>query len=102
MSKSTGSHSSRKAAKQIEKPPTPYPDLPLTPHNSGAWMKKINGRIRYFGKWGHVVDGVLTRIQEDGCWADALKLYQEQAEDLHAAGSHVSVRHPARTARTKA
>ena len=37
-------------------------------------MKKINGRIYYFGKWGHVVDGKLTQIREDDCWADALKL----------------------------
>src|SRR2546423_3306958 len=84
MSQSTRPNRSRKAAPSIDKPPKPYPDFPLTPHNSGAWMKKINGRIHYFGKWGRVVDGVLTRIQEDGCWADALKLYQAQAEDLYA------------------
>jgi integrase len=47
-------------------------------------MKKINGRIHYFGKWGKVVDGVLTRIQEDGCWQEALKEYEAQKEDLHA------------------
>jgi len=47
-------------------------------------MKKINGHIVYFGKWGRVVKGVLTRIQDDGAWADALKLYQSQAEALHA------------------
>jgi integrase len=32
----------------IEKP---RPDFPLTPHKgSGQWCKKINGRVRYFGK----------------------------------------------------
>lgn len=84
MANPTRSQPSRKAAKAIDKPPKPYPDFPLTPHNSGKRMKKINGRIHYFGKWGHVVDGVLTRIREDGCWADALKEYQEQADDLYA------------------
>lgn len=82
MDHPTESGPARKPA--IDKPPKPYPDFPLTPHNSGAWMKKINGRIHYFGKWGHVVGGKLTRIQEDGCWADALKHYQAEAEDLHA------------------
>lgn len=84
MDNPTDSQAPRKAAKTVDKPPKPYPDFPLTPHNSGAWMKKINGNIHYFGKWGRVVGGKLTRIQEDGCWADALKLYQAQAEDLHA------------------
>ncbi len=77
-----GSSPSRKAA--IDKPPKPYPAFPLTPHNSGAWMKKINGTIHYFGKWGRVVDGVLTRIQEDGCWAKALAMYEAQKNDLYA------------------
>ncbi len=73
---------SRKATK-LDKPPKPYPDFPLTPHNGGAWMKKINGRIHYFGKWGRIVDGVMIRIENDG-WADALQLYKAQADDLHA------------------
>lgn len=80
MDNPTESGPSRKA----DKPPKPYPDFPLTPHNSGAWMKKIKGRIHYFGKWGRVVDGKLVRIREDGDWAKALQLYEEQAEALHA------------------
>src|SRR5260370_18333137 len=84
MANPTGSEPSRKAAKAIDKPPKPYPNFPLSPANCGSWQKKINGRIHYFGKWGRVVDGVLTRIQEDGCWQDALKEYEPQKDDLHA------------------
>jgi integrase len=84
MANPTESAPSRKAAKAIDKPPKPYPSFPLSPANCGAWQKKINGKIHYFGKWGRVVDGVLTRIQEDGCWQDALKDYEAQKDDLSA------------------
>ena len=82
MSNSTHKTRSRKAA--IDKPPKPYKDFPLTPHNSGAWMKKIRGSIYYFGKWGRRVNGVLVRIRPDGCWQQALEIYKAQADDLHA------------------
>jgi integrase len=84
MSQSTQSTSKRKAAaSSIEKPQKPYDDFPLTPHSSGKWQKKINGKIYYFGAWATVVNGVLTRVEGDG-WADALKQYQQHAADLHA------------------
>jgi hypothetical protein len=73
MSKSTRS----------DRPRKPYPDFPLSPHASGAWQKKIHGRIHYFGKWGRVVNGVLTRIEGDG-WKEALELYKAQADDLRS------------------
>src|SRR5205807_7416408 len=81
MSESTGKPRPRKAAAQ--KPSKPYPDFPLTPHASGAWQKKIRGKIHYFGRWAKRVNGKLVRIEGDG-WDEALQLYKAKAEDLHA------------------
>jgi integrase len=55
----------------------------LTPHASGAWQKKIRGKIHYFGKWARRVNGKLVRIKDDG-WKEALELYKTLADDLHA------------------
>lgn len=77
---STQKGRSRKAA---DRPKKPYPDFPLSPHASGAWQKKIRGKVQYFGKWGRVVNGKLTRIEGDG-WEEALELYKAKADDLHA------------------
>ena len=79
---STQKKPSRKSASS--KPKKPYPDFPLQPHNSGAWQKRINGRIHYFGRWGPVVKGKLTRIEGDAWWKEGLELYKVQADDLHA------------------
>jgi integrase len=46
-------------------------------------MKKINGKIFYFGRWARLVNGKLDRVEGDG-WREALDLYKAQADDLHA------------------
>ncbi|MGH7169860.1 MAG: site-specific integrase [Gemmataceae bacterium] len=79
-SDSTRKRRSRKAA---NRPKKPYPEFPLTPHPSGAWQKKIRGKIHYFGRWGKRVNGKLVRIDGDG-WKEALEQYKAVADDLHA------------------
>lgn len=80
MSKSTGTRRSRKVP---DRPKKPYPDFPLGPHPSGAWQKKIRGKIHYFGRWGRIVNGKMVRVQGDG-WQEALEAYKAVADDLHA------------------
>lgn len=88
MSKSSKPSRSRKTSKTawvvrgitIKRP---YSTFPLTPHASGKWMKKIRGRIYYFGNWGKVVNGSLVTTDDFG-WNEALDLYKVQADDLHA------------------
>lgn len=80
LSDSTQKPRHRKAA---NRPKKPDPEFPLTPHASGAWQKKIRGRIHYFGKWAKRVNGKKVRIEGDG-WKGALELYKSQADDLHA------------------
>jgi integrase len=70
----------RKAA---GRPKKPYPDFPLTPHASGAWQKKIRGKIHYFGRWATRVNGKLVRVEGDG-WKEALEAYKAVADDLHS------------------
>jgi integrase len=77
---STRKRRSRKAA---DRPKKPYPDFPLTPHASGAWQKKIRGKIHYFGKWARRINGKLVRVGGDG-WEEALAAYKAVADDLHA------------------
>ena len=84
MTHFTTSKQSRKAGKSKgNRPPKPYPDFPLTPHPAGVWCKSIKGKLRYFGRWGHRVNGKLVRVEGDG-WKQALELYQEQKDDLYA------------------
>jgi len=81
MSNSTGKKRSRKATSC--RPPKPYKAFPLSAHASGAWQKKIRGKIHYFGRWGRVRNGKMERLPDDG-WKEALGLYKAQADDLHA------------------
>jgi integrase len=73
----------RRRRKDADRPKKPYPDFPLTPHPSGAWQKKIRGKIHYFGRWAKRVNGKLVRIDGDG-WKEALQEYKKVADDLHA------------------
>ncbi len=82
MPKFTISRKGRKAAN--DRPSKPYPDFPLTPHPSGAWQKKIRGKIHYFGRWGRIVHGNMEVLPDGGAWKEALAVYKAQADDLHA------------------
>jgi integrase len=73
----------RRPRKDADRPKKPYPEFPLTPHPSGAWQKKIRGKIHYFGRWAKRVNGKLVRIEGDG-WKVALEEYKKVADDLHA------------------
>jgi hypothetical protein len=70
-------------AKKHKKPNKPYPNFPLTPHVRGQWIKEINCRIHYFGRWAKMVNGKLERVAGDG-WREAVEAYQAAANDLHA------------------
>lgn len=78
--KSTRRSSSGKSA--TDRPPKPYPDFPLGAAPNGCWQKRIKGELWYFGRWGRTVKGVMTRIQEDGCWELALRLYKAQIDEI--------------------
>jgi integrase len=80
----TSSESPRNRKSKTAKPAKPYPDFPLGPANNGRWCKKIRGTIRYFGRWGTVVNGSLTVVGEDGNWQAALALYKAQKDDYYA------------------
>lgn len=49
----------------------PSPDFPLWAHPSGRWCKKVRGKFRYFG-----------RVQDDPDGQAALKLWEQQKDDL--------------------
>jgi hypothetical protein len=72
-----------RTVKRANRPPKPYPEFPLYPHPQGYWAKTVRGTFHYFGRWGRVVDGKLTRVEGDG-WREALEQYKAQVDDLQA------------------
>lgn len=56
--------------KKQNRPDKPYPDFPLYPHATKRWVKKIRGKIYYFGPWD----------KPD----EAVELYLKQRDDLYA------------------
>ena len=65
MAKYTPKTGNQKAVRKHFVPPKPR-KFPLTPHPGGKWMKKIRGKLYYFGTWGKIVDGKMVRQPGDG------------------------------------
>ena len=81
MPKSTQKSHKRKVS--IARPPPSLSRLPPGPANNGYWQKKINGKVKYFGRWGKVEKGKLVRLPGDG-WQEVIALYKTQCDDLYA------------------
>lgn len=80
MSKSTGSRASRKVP---SKPKKPYAEFPLYAHPLGYWSKKVDGKLLHFGRWGRVVNRVVTPLPDpEAAWKDALRLYNDRINDV--------------------
>jgi integrase len=81
MAKSNSKKGRRKAGPA--QPKDPFPDFPLGASTAGWWVKRIRGKLHYFGPWYKVRNGQIERLPDDG-WQAALELYNAQKEDLHA------------------
>ena len=68
MAHSTGNSRPRKSKRKLKRfrPEKPYPDFPLHAVASGQWCCRIDGKIRYFGKWAKMVQGKLQPLEDLG------------------------------------
>ena len=65
------------------RPEQPYKDFPLTAHSGGKWMKKVQGKIHYFGRWAERKGGKLVPLPDHG-WKEALEIWLAVKDDLYA------------------
>src|SRR5206468_4061938 len=66
-------------------PAKPYKGFALTPHPGGYWVRKIAGKVFYFGRWGRMVNGRMVRYEGDeweARWKAAEALYNQQPQDF--------------------
>jgi hypothetical protein len=75
-----------KPARKLSKPTAPHPEFPLYAHPLGYWSKKINGRIRHFGRWGRRKNNVVVPVDDYVAgWREALAAFKAQIDDLKLA-----------------
>lgn len=67
-------------------PDKPYADFPLFPHQTGRWAKKIKGRLRFYGRWGRTVGGVVTPVEDVEKSAAEAKLEFDRCWPQHSQG----------------
>jgi integrase len=65
--------------------------FPLTPLCNGAWAKKIDGTLKYYGSWATRVDGKLVQKPGDDWWKPALALYESPMPQPKAGETTVRV-----------
>jgi integrase len=72
-------NSTRNRRASTSRPEKPYETFPLYAHPLGYWSKKVGGQIKHFGRWGRVVQGVVTPVEDqEKAWNAALALFDQE------------------------